>query len=45
MLLHALFEATFLHLILDVEDRCLQVWPILYKSKGSDYSILLDAIL
>jgi hypothetical protein len=45
MLLHAFFEAIFLHPILDVEDCCLRVWPVLYKSKGNDYLILLDAIL
>jgi hypothetical protein len=45
MLLHAFFESTSFHPIPDVEDHCLQVWLVLYKSKGNDYSILLHAIL
>jgi hypothetical protein len=45
MLPQASFQATTLHPIPDVEDRPLWVWPIFYREKDIDYSILMEGVL
>jgi len=45
MLPQAFFQATTRHPIPDVEDRRLWVWPIIYREKNIDYSILMEGVL